>query len=81
MIARTHRFPTNPRPDRTEGLVGAASATSGALQRAERFYGVVGKTPQTSGRRLTLDERMHVRRAPSFAAFPSEAAKAHLFRR
>lgn len=24
---------------------------------------------------------MHVRRAPSFAAFPSEAAKAHLFRR
>ena len=38
MIARAHRFPTNPRPDRTLGFIGPALASGRTLQRAERFF-------------------------------------------
>ena len=38
MIARAHRSPTNPGPDRTLGFIDPASASGRTLQRAERFF-------------------------------------------
>lgn len=81
MIARAHRFPTNPGPGRTLGFIGPASASGRTLQCAERFFGVLCQTPKTHEIRFTIDERVRVRRAPSFAFFPIGAAKARRFGR